>query len=365
MKNLLSSLFLCFLIACSARPQVEDLVGNRSLQPAALGANEAPALWLALTDYRSRGELARLDLASGTIRYGVLPTAPDIYLVPDSDGLLLLQRNGGDSITRVRGANAQVEATFPLTNYVNPQAAVRDRLGRVWLVSLDSNSVDILSPDLRSRVASVDLSSLVVGNADPYAELYDLLPLSGDRMAVVAARVDRVSWTPQPQSGLAELDINSFSLLSKRDLAMANATQLFSLDGGSAFLVLGSGAQDAAIQRNGGFLRQGLGMDASELTTVGGRVIHGAMSQEGVLAWVEWQPERQRSCIRYGLRTLTCVQDNRGSGFFFYRVAVAAGRIFVSFSELGNHQIWVIQIENGAIEKMDLPMALGSMAPGP
>lgn len=354
--------------ACSNRPQAERFSGTSVLPPVSLKIGDPRTLWIALTDYSANGQLARLDLASGNLSYGVLTLAPDVHLVPDGDGLFLLQRNSGDSITRVGGLEAKVEATYALPSTINPQSATRDRAGRVWVVSLDSNVVTVLSPDLRQEVHKIDLQALVRGTADPWAELYDLVALADGRMLVVAARVDRPNWVPNANAGAAYIDSESFALLRIVDLPVANVTQAFLVDGGSTALVVGSGAQDPGVAMNGGFTRLSDGLQIAENTTLGTRPIHSSMDREGNLAWIAWDPASRRSCIRYGNVTLTCEAESAagsGAGLFFYRIAVGGGKIFVSYQRERNNELWVIDLQTRMLNKIRLPMAVGALALSP
>lgn len=367
LKLFISVVHAFAFIACSARPLPTSL-GTQQIEPPRLQATGAEqGLWFALSDYRSRGEIARLDLSSGEIRYNIHETGRDVHLVAEKDrsGFFLLTRNGGDSITKFSGRNGAPERTFGFENLVNPQSAARDRHGRVWVVHLDRNSVDVLAPDLSARIASISLQVLHGGGTDSFAELYDLQPsANGEEMLVVAARVDRPEWKPQDFSRIAWVNVDSLAITAARNLTLANATQILAV--GDEQLVLGSGAQDSATPISGGFERLGINRATEENSRLAqARVIHGASDSSGRIAWIEWNPQENKSCLRLGQRRLTCAASVITQGFLFYRVAISGERLFAAYSLAGRHELWVMDLGTNELKRYPMSDAIVSMVPGP
>ncbi len=355
-------------VSCGNRPAAFDFSGSQIERPPGINSvTGARGLWIATSDYRSNGWLSRLDLASGKLQRRVRAVGPDIFLVPDSAAsFFLLTRNGGDSIELFTGEDARLSASFPLRELSNPQSAARDSLGRVWVTAMESNEVEVLSPALNARVASVDISVLA-DDSDRLAEPYGIVRAGLGRMAVVAARLERPAWRPSPRAGIALLGEDSLRIESSRLLSVANALQIFTPNVGS-LVVLGAGSQDPAISLPSGLeVIAPQGLLLMENRSFPNRIISGAMGDDGTIATIDWIPEESRSCIRHGFRVLVCDghAPGRGTGFVFYRLEISGKFLFASYAKDGNSELWVIPLEGGAIERLPMEQPISSLIQGP
>lgn len=364
--------------ACGPIP--ERTVFPSAVDPGSLRAASeiSPALWIAGSDYFSTGKLFRFDLKTGQLSQAIRAVGTDVHLVSDGkDGLFMLSRNGSDSITRLKGAAALPGETLSLPDMMNPQSVVRDREGRVWFVSMDSNSVLVYSSDLQTELANIDLSSLAEGkdSGEQFAELSDILLIDSKTIAVVAARLDRQDWLPQADSGYALISTESFQVIEKKLIPVSNAVQIFSVDQVTGrHLIVGSGSQLPTTPNlpnsdfRGSLSLFGISPSAQiESFAKDSRLIHAAMLMDGTVATIEWNPERKTSCLRRLHKDLVCYTQTGQfeNGFVFYRVISIGDIIFLSFSDGRKSELWILDKDGGKLQKLPFSLNIVSFAPGP
>lgn len=370
---------LCFLVGCGSVPErsafLSQVVDTSKVK---LNADSATALWIAGSDYFSSGKLFRLDLKTGILSNPLSSVGLDVHLVPSGDfsSIYLLSRNGSDSITTLKGASALPSASLSMPDMSNPQAVAEDESGRVWIVSLDSNSVLVYTNDLATHLASIDLSSLAdtMDTQSPSAELTDVKLVQPGVIAVTAARLDRRDWTPAGESGLALLSTKDFSVIRSELISVPNAIQLFSLDQETgSFVVIGSGSQVPNLPENNRSqltaMVASFGADAelNEYTKKQSRIINAAKMDSGEIVSIDWRPEEKRSCVRKGMLALTCFTqaEDYETGFVFYRVVTVGNTVFVSFSDGRKSELWLLDSDGSSLQKIAMPLNIVSIAPGP
>ena len=302
----------------------------------------------------------------GNLQLRVREVGTDVALAGDgADGFFLLTRGSGESVTLLSGADAAPAGSFPLANGTNPQHAARDGKGRVWVASMESNTIEILAPDLRAHAGSVDIGALR-DDADGLAEPYAVVNLGNGLMGIAAARIQRPAWTPSAQAGAMLIDESTLAVKDWRLLSVANATQAFASGGG--MLVVGSGGLSPASPLAGGIELFGAGSLVSvEHRAFTGRVVHSDLGPTGELAYIDWRPSEARSCLRYGVRELVCDghTPGEGSGYVFSHVLVAGDTIFLAYAKDGDSELWSVPVNGGAIQRLPMDQPVQSLILGP
>lgn len=368
MKRYVLFLFLLLisLIGCSPRPRPHEtlvpymLVGREGLSK----TGTSPALWLATTDFQNAGVLGRLDLKGGELK-DLLPTGADVQIFPDGEkGLFLLTAMRNDSIHLLEGKGATVVAQRGLIPQVNPQGVARDLEGRIWLVSLDSNEVQVFSKDLKEEIETIDLSSSFKGDGDSWLELSSILFMAPNRMVVSASRIQRGwKWAPSSASGIAIIDTETFKVVSADLIDLSNPRHLYAT-GGESILVVGSGDLSQSLPLFGKWLNLSVvTLAASEKTTLPSRILDSALCADQKLAWIEWIPEEEKGCVRMGDQTLVCEQGD--GGYAFNRLVCAGDILFVSYVKGGNAELWVILRDGTEIQRIPMKQPIQSLTLGP
>lgn len=366
MKYYLLFFFFLVIASCSSRPQ-PTAVSDKPLGDEIIGkAGGASALWLATTDFQTAGLLRRLDLKTGELK-DVLPVGRDVRIFRDGDSrLFLLTSIQNDSIHLLEGAEAKVVAERALAPRVNPQAVTRDAEGRVWLVSLDSNEVQIFLRDLSKEIATIDLSSLK-DDTDPYAELSSILFAAPNRMVVSAARLQRGDgWIPSVASRLAIIDTETLGMVASEFVDVSNPLHLY-LPRPENILVVGSG--DLSLKRPlfGRWINLStVSLTSSGQTTLSSRILDSSLCSDQKLAFIEWIPEEEKSCIRVDDQRLLCDQGDHGNrGFIFNKLICAGDLLFASYIKEGNAELWVIPRDGSETKRIPMKQQIQSMSPGP
>ncbi|MEW6056994.1 MAG: hypothetical protein AB1540_10305 [Bdellovibrionota bacterium] len=329
--------------------------------------NQANGLWLSTTNYQNGGKLFRLDLKSDSKSKEILVTGNDVRLLTDgNDGIFMLTRQTKDSLSRLKGQDGQIEKRIELPEGSNPQYATRDSLGRVWVSSFESNTVDVFSADLSQRVGGIDLGTLK-DPSDSSAELSQILWLSGGRMAVVAQRLARGRvWAPEPQSGLAIIDIRSLALEFTMPIDVPNPIAAKSEK--DQVLVIGSGDLSQTKDLKAREARYSLvSAQANELRDLPGIVIDVSFgSFEDSTTALTWYPAENKSCIAVEDRQILCESTPaQCQGYTFSKVHRIGDVVFASYVACGNAELWAIPVDGSAIEKHAFEMRIESMTHGP
>ncbi len=359
-------IFLFILTSCSPRPQPTP-ISDKPLGDEIIGkSGGASALWFATTDFQTAGLLRRLDLKTGELK-DVLPVGTDVRIFRDGDSrLFLLTSIQNDSIHLLEGVEAKIVAKRALAPRVNPQAVARDAEGRIWLVSLDSNEVQIFTGDLKNEIASVDLSFLK-DDADPYAELSSILFAPPNRMVVLAARLQRGdTWIPSVASRLAMVDTETLGVVAREFVDVSNPLHLY-LTRPQNILIVGSGDLSLKHPLFGRWINLStVSLTSSDQTTLSSRILDSSLCEDQKLSFIEWIPEEEKSCIRVGDQKLLCDQGN--GGFIFNKLTCAGDLIFASYIKEGNAELWVIPrdgSETTRIPRLPMKQQIQSMSPGP
>lgn len=356
-------LFLFILSSCSPRPQPTP-VSDKPLGDEIIGrTGTTSALWLATTDFQTVGLLRRLDLKTGELK-DLLPVGRDVRISRDGDSrLFLLTSIQNDSIHLLEGIEAKVVAERALPPRVNPQAVARDAEGRIWLVSLDSNEVQIFSDDLSKEIATIDLSSLK-DDTDPYAELSSILFALPNRMVVSAARLERgKQWVPSATSGLAIIDTETLRVIDSEFVDVSNPLHLY-LTRPENILVVGSGDLSLTRPLFGRWINLStVSLTSSDQTTLSSRILDSSLCSDQKLSFIEWIPEEEKSCIRVGDQKLLCDEGN--GGFIFNKLTCAGDLLFASYIKEGNAELWVIPRDGSATKRIPMKQQIQSMSPGP
>jgi hypothetical protein len=363
MKYYLFSVIFLVLSSCSPRPQPTP-ISDKPLGDEIIGkSGGASALWLATTDLQTAGLLRRLDLKTGELK-DVIPVGRDVRIFRDGDSrLFLLTSIQNDSIHLLEGTDGKIVANRALAPRVNPQAVSRDAQSRIWLVSLDSNEVQIFTADLKNEIAAIDLSFLK-DDADPYAELSSILFLPPNRMIVLAARLQRGdTWIPSVSSRLAIIDTETLGVVAKEFVDVSNPLHLY-LTGPDNILVVGSGDLSLKQPLFGRWLNLStVSFTSSDQTTLSSRILDSSLCEDQKLAFIEWIPEEEKSCIRVGGQRLLCDQGN--GGFIFNKLICAGDLLFASYIKEGNAELWVIPRDGSGRTRIPMKQQIQSMSFGP
>ena len=391
MRNFdLKIIFSLLLISCAPRPEKTTASDHVHISQQDEGVKEQvaqKAIWISTTNYSSGGALERLDLQTGDITHGVLATGPDVQIFQDKlqdgkEGLFLLTRMHQDSVTTLSGSKAQVVGQTPLPENSNPQSVARDSMGRVWVTSMDSNSVQIFSPDLKSPVGSVDLSALKEENStDGFAELAQVIAVDADRMAVSAQRLRRsVSyWKPEAQSGLSVVNIHTLKSESTSFIPAANPNLLFAhlspVTQDAQVYVIGSGDLGSAQGAASGITLFST-QQQSTVSTVNysyrilAADLHLPTEPPAIIAW--YQADK-KSCVQIGDQKLVCEGSDADGGYVFNKILRYGNSIFVSYVAMDTAQLWVIPVSDylsepaalSQIQKLNMSLPISSMSFGP
>jgi hypothetical protein len=370
---LLVTMVVGSLAACSPRPEKAQPASQITLanpsDPTAITENEkfntdATAIWMTTSNLSNGGTLARLDLKSGNLNPQILTAPRDAVLNAGPSGVFMLTRMENDGVTVLSGPGAQATAHASLSDFCNPQSAARDSLGQVWVVSLDSNWVQVFSRDLKKIVASVDLTQLAVASPGVnYASLANVIALDADTVAVTAQRHHRSAsaWQPDVQGGLALIDIHTYLPRSVGFTAASNPITLFAKN--ATLFILGAGDQtpQAGTQAS---LRQLSGARSSENTiavypfTVLDANLYSAQEPPALIAWYK---DQNKSCVQIGVTQIYCEEG----GYVFNHLLRVGNILYVAYSNAGNAGLWTIRIDNHEIQKFPMNLPIQSMTFGP
>ncbi len=248
-------LLISFLSGCSKKPTSAELPDRVVLPKSEESAN---ALWFTTTNLSTGGKLGRLDLKTGIVNRSIMVVGPDAQIFPDgSKGLFLLTRMSQDAVTALEGSEGKIVGHFSLPTRINPQMALRDSKGKVWVTLQESNSISVLAPDLKSQVGGVDLSSLKDSNDEgELADLAQIAFVDDSRVMISAQRLHRsvAAWKPDKFSGIAIVNTESLAVEFSGLLEVSNPTQIEYRDGVTTIAGMGDlSAPDGEPARTASF----------------------------------------------------------------------------------------------------------------
>ncbi len=333
------------------------------------------ALWMVTTNYTSGGALARLDLTSGALESKVQVTGPDALVFQDGDsGLMLLNRMQNDSITLLSGAKAAATQSLKLVDRSNPQWAARDSANRIWVTSLDSNSVQILSEDLKSQISSIDLSSLKEdASPDGYAELSQVIAADQDHMAIGAQRIHRTSsgWPPDAKAGMALINVHTLQVEATSLLSAPNPILMFpslsALTSDLQIFMVGSGDLGSAQGVSAAISVYSVNQKAEiSKANYPYRILAASFtSVDEPLGVIAWYPTQNQSCVQLGEQKLVCAGSAADGGYVFNKIVRYGNTLFVSYVASGSAQLWLVPIDGSTIQKVNVAMPIESLSFGP
>lgn len=325
-------------------------------------------LWIALTNYTS-GSLARLDLETSAFVQNVKAIGPDVKLAQATmPEFYMLTRSGSDSVTILEGTGATVKADRAVGNFSNPQDIYKDPSGNIWITRYDSNLVEAFSSDLSSSLGTVDLSILKDSN-DAFAELSGITYVGPTQIAVSAQRLNRNNWTPDVQGGIGIINTQSKTLEAHYLVNAMNPSGMQSR--GVNLEIVGSGALNPSLPDLGTILTLSLtsGTEVQNFAQTG-RIVgvdFGNPDYDGAdRVMIRWEPENDRSCINVDGSDIVCESTAPvADGWVFSSVLLSGQVVFASATIDTDSELWAIPLGGGAISKVALPMAVGSIALGP
>ncbi len=370
--NIFSLIILLCFMGCSPRPsktpwpdhfqppQGKNKITDKSL---------LPALWFTSTNFASGGYLGRMDLISGVIQQKIRTVGTDTVVLPDvsTQGVFLLNRLKQDGVGFIPNKEGQIQNYFTLPEGSNPQMAIRDSQGRVWLTMLDSNEVFLLSKDLKEKLNGIDLSVLsnqklqTLKNslqlANSYADLGPMLLWNEDTLWVGAQRLNRElgGWPPSPISGIAEININTLKINKTRDLELSNPILFGKVSskgvGDPTFVLVGRGDFTQLDKIPGGYLT-GTEFGVTSLSQSVKSAVTAADINPQVTKpiIVVWYPAENKSCVQIGLVPVLCDGNEKNGGYVFYAIRSQGNLIFVSHVDQGVSEIWMLTLNSNIIE---------------
>jgi hypothetical protein len=327
---------------------------------------QAEAIWFTASNFSTASILGRLDLKTGEIRSDFFSPSQDSIVLPaGKDKLFLLSRMGADQIAILSGASATVTYNRPLQKFSNPQFAAQDSKGKVWVVSHDLNTVDVYSSDLSVLETQIDLSDFAVpGLTTDYASLAQLQLLENHKIAVTAQRLHRGSsiWNPDKKSGLAIIDTDSFKVEYSELIKVSNPVRTYYSD--SQLFILGSGDQSPNNSVSSASLGE-FDVTQSQFKRISKHpfIVLDAhiYSAKKPAAMIAWYKEQDKTCAQIGEKEIYCEEG----GYVFNKVLRVGNHLYLSRSDQGTSQLWILSIEDGTYKKVTTQLPIQSMAFGP
>ncbi|MBI4925346.1 MAG: hypothetical protein HY843_05425 [Bdellovibrio sp.] len=328
-------------------------------------------LWLALSAPPDTGKLARIDLQTMDINQNVLPIPSDVQIFNDKgEHLFLLNRNHNDSLTLLKGTNAEVAATFAFIDKSNPQAVSRDQLDRIWVTFYDKNFVQVLSADLKEEIKNIDLSKLrddtnqALVDSDGFAELSSLTHYGDNKMAILAQRLERTreGFRANSPSGLIYIDI--FSFQTKLDLLdILNPLAIYSDN--KNLIIYGAGDQSgkASPENQRGskykYTEGAVNPTIQQFDTVILDVYKANYSD--ISALITYQPAKNEYCIRFDNNNIYCETGD----YVFNKIIRVDNALFVSYTKNKSSELWVMTLDGKFVVKNTLDLPITAMSFGP
>lgn len=386
------SFILLFLFGCVPKPQ-KSQVPNQILSPLSPPKGGGPmpkGLWFTGVNFVNGGYLGRLDLQSGEIKRKLLRIGPDTIVTPDSnESLFVLSRGGQESMARVKDVQGEIQVSRSLPAFSNPQMAITDRHGNIWVSFLELNELHVYSNDLKTLVAQVDLSALALkkslnssisssrigssqsGNAD----LGPMALFKDQTLLVAAQRLHRQhAWAPDSKAGLAFINTQTRQVESTHFIDAVNPTYMGVDPLSSRILVVGKGD----LSGNTGVVGRYLffnPMDGSTdaLQRVGGKIIAADWTQDASLpALIVWYPQENKSCVQMGEHKLICDGNTENGGYVFSAVRILSNIIFVAYYGSQTSELWIIthhqdtqDEEEVGVQKIPMDLPIFSLSFGP
>lgn len=370
------SFILSSLIACAPKPQ-KSVVPDQVTPPFLHYKGEGPipkGLWFTGVNFVNGGYLGRLDLQNGEIKRQLLRIGPDTIVTPDSmESLFVLSRGGQESMAKVKNAEGEIQESRSLPILSNPQAAITDRNGNIWVSFLELNEVHVYSNDLKELMAQVDLSALALKNtpnsshAGPseseHADLGPMALFKDGTLLVAAQRLHREhAWAPDSKAGLAFINTKTHEVESTHFIDAVNPTYVGVNSLSSRILVVGKGDLSAST----GVMGQFFFFNPADLATaplqmVAGKIIAADWAQGADFpALIVWYPLENKSCIQLGTVKLTCDGNSENGGYVFSAIRNIGNIIFVSFYGNQTSELWVItkNQDEGDVKVQKIPMEL-------
>lgn len=329
------------------------------------------ALWFTGANFTTGGYLGRLDLETGRIQRSLLRVGPDAIVISDSsESLFLLSRYAQDAVAVVKGADAQIQHSMALPLDSNPQSAVRDQRGNIWISFLNLNEVYSYSADLKSLLAKVDLTTLGVQNhtsGKVNADLGAMVLWDSETLLVSAQRLHRDrSWVPDRYSGFAFVNTVRQEVESTHLVEVSNPLLVARDESAqSQIVVVGKGDLSDSLGVMGQVLWFEEGMKKKVQTqTLSGKIIAADFSgKNNEPALVVWYPQENKSCLQLGSWSLLCEGSSENLGYVFSSIRYFGNIIFVSYYSHQSSELWVVNFdEHDGVQVQKIPMDLPVMS---
>lgn len=373
-KLYLGYIFLFLNISCESKPEKVPFPNhfepNRLFEETKLEEGMR-GLWFTGTNFVSGGYLGRIDLLSGEIRSSILPVGPDTLVLPDlfRKNIFILSRSQHDGIGIMNADHSKIEAYYAFPKDSNPQSAVRDSEGRVWVTLFESNEVQVLSPDLSHKVGGVDLSLVApTRSKDSLADLGPIAFIDNSTILVGALQLDREmgSWNPSKNSNLVEIDPSTLLVKKISELAISNPL-LISHSKDKTFLV-GRGDFTNPKDVSGAFwVESPTNSNILKHNFFGGAIVAADINRflgEPVVA--VWYPSNKQSCIYVGIKQILCDGNEKNDGYIFTNLLSQGNIIFVAYTSEGFSELWIIPINQpNQIKKLVMTLPIFSLSFGP
>lgn len=324
------------------------------------GEREFPkGLWFVGNNFATGGSLGRLDLETGLIQHNILKVGPDTIVVPDSnEAIFMLNRQGQDSIARIKGVKADIESSREFLKDSNPQTVIRDLKGNIWVSFLELNQIHVYSPNLKELVAQVDLTHLGIKGIDGsiHADLGPMAVFDDHIILIAAQRLHRDrSWAPDKNSGLAYINSDSYAVESSHFIELSNPTLLKTEPSKSRVTIVGKGD----FVDVSGLMGQVLFFDQKNLSSAqthfyNGKIIAADFAEgSDDPALIVWYPKDNKSCIQMGEISIVCAGSPANQGYVFSAIRQVSNIIFVSYFGNQTSELWVIDFKTGEVSGED------------
>lgn len=389
LRSRVGILFLCLLsmmLACVPKPKTIE-TPNQIQPPILKEEGTTPkALWFTGANFVNGGFLGRLDLKTGVIKRQLLRIGPDTIVVPNSvnstdsdtdsnssESLFVLSRGGQDSMAQIKNTNGEIAFSRSLPPLSNPQAAVMDFQGQVWVSFLELNEVHVYSKDLKSLVAQVDLSTLALNGSDNqwHADLGPLAMVDENTILVGAQRLHRDrAWAPDIQGGFAFINTNTYQVTSTHLTASSNPVYISTDPRSSRTLVVGKGDLSHSSGNRGQFLffsKNKNNLTTASISFVLGKIIAAdwAVGAEEP-ALIVWYPQENKSCVQLGTQPILCDGSSENSGYIFSSIRQRGNIIFVAYYGIQISELWMITVGSEiSVQKIPMDLPIFSLSFGP
>lgn len=368
-----STLILSLLLACEPKPK--SIVTPNQIRPPLQNNNGEitlpKGLWFTGANFVNGGYLGRLDLKSGEVKRQLLRIGPDTIVMPDTiESLFVLSRGGQDSMAKIKNIHGEIGVSRSLPALSNPQAAVTDLQGQIWVSFLELNEIYVYSKDLKNLVAQVDLSSFALkGTAGNHSDLGPMALVDENTILVAAQRLHRDrAWAPDKQAGLAFINTNTYQVESSHLTESSNPVYIGVDSLKSRTLVVGKGDLSHSSGNRGQFLFfNNNDLVSASLNFVSGKIIAADFATGADFpALIVWYPQENKSCVQLGNSPLVCDGNSENGGYVFSAIRQAGNIIFVAYYGNQTSELWMIYNgETVSIQKVPMDLPIFSLSFGP